>query len=48
MSAMVERRSGSDTERHRSRRWRNWAIFAALVGFVVLVYFVALIKMGGL
>ena len=31
----------------RKRRGRNWALLAVLVAFVVLVYFVALIRMGG-
>ncbi len=29
------------------RRAKNWAIFAALMGFVLIVYFVALVRMGG-
>jgi len=30
----------------RRRRGRNWAVLAALVAFVVVVYVVALIRMG--
>ena len=52
-----EERSGEDpttlqgAERERwlkQRRRRNWAIFAALVTFIVVVYFVAMVRMGGL
>ena len=35
------------TEFRRRRRGRNWALGAILVAFAVLVYFVALIRMGG-
>ena len=31
----------------RRRRTRNWALFAVLLGFVVLVYFVAIVRMSG-
>ena len=33
-------------ERLKRQRARNWAIFALLLGFVALVYVVALVKMG--
>jgi len=33
-------------EFRRRRRGRNWALLAILVAFAVLVYFVALIRMG--
>lgn len=52
MSAVTDRdeqqtpRTGEELARRR--RLRNWAVLAALIGFVVLVYFVALTKMGGL
>jgi ferric-dicitrate binding protein FerR (iron transport regulator) len=36
-----------EIERQRRRRQRNWALFAALLGFVVLVYVVTIVKMGG-
>lgn len=45
MSAMSEPQSGR--EFRRKRRARNWAMFAALVAFVVIIYFVAVIRMGG-
>ena len=32
---------------HRRRKAKNWALFAALVGFVVIVYFVSIVKMSG-
>ena len=32
----------------RQRRRRNWAIFLALISFIVAVYFVAMVRMGGL
>ncbi len=32
----------------RQRRRRNWAIFSALITFIVAVYFVAMVRMGGL
>ncbi len=32
----------------RQRRRRNWAIFGALITFIVAVYFVAMVRMGGL
>ena len=31
----------------RARRGRNWALFAILVTFAVLVYIVSLVRMGG-
>lgn len=33
-------------ERLKRQRARNWAIFVLLLGFVALVYVVALVKMG--
>jgi len=35
------------TERKKRLRQRNWALLAALVGFVVLVYVVTIVKMKG-
>ncbi len=32
----------------KARRRRNWAIFAVLISFIVTVYFVAMVRMGGL
>ncbi len=49
MSAVAEPlkpRGGSELVRQRRRR--NWALLAALIAFVVVVYLVALTKMGGL
>ena len=34
-------------EFRRQRRTKNWVLFAVLVAFVVVVYFVSLIRMGG-
>ncbi len=32
----------------KARKRRNWAIFLALMSFIVAVYFVAMVRMGGL
>lgn len=32
----------------KARKRRNWAIFLALLSFIVAVYFVAMVRMGGL
>ncbi len=42
----------ADTEKHqveqrRRLKARNWALFAVLAAFVVLVYFVSIVRMGG-
>jgi hypothetical protein len=34
-------------ERQRRLRQRNWALLAALIGFVVLVYVITIVKMKG-
>jgi hypothetical protein len=34
-------------ERQRRLRQRNWALLAALVAFVVLVYVITIVKMKG-
>ena len=34
-------------ERLRQQKRKNWAILAVLVTFVVVVYFVSIIRMGG-
>lgn len=44
MTAMAERKERSEV--HRRQRVKNWALFAALVAFIVLVYFVSIIRMG--
>ena len=33
-----------DEDRRRKRR--NWALFAVLLAFVVLIYFVSIVRMG--
>ena len=45
MPAMSEQDKGGDVQRHR--RARNLALAAALVAFVVLVYLVSIVRMGG-
>jgi hypothetical protein len=42
----MAKRSG-DSEVHRKRRSKNLALMAVLVAFVVLVYLVSLVRMGG-
>lgn len=39
---------GDDRELARRRRTKNWTLFAVLLGFVVIVYLVSLVRMGGL
>jgi len=34
-------------EKQRRLRQRNWALLAALIGFVVLVYVITIVKMKG-
>ncbi len=34
-------------ERSRRLRMRNWALFAVLVAFVLIVYVVSIVRMGG-
>ena len=34
-------------EFRRRRRAKNWALFAALLAFVVVVYLVAIVRMSG-
>lgn len=36
-----------DRLRFQRRRARNWALFAALLAFVVLVYVISIVKLGG-
>ena len=40
-------REDGEEERMRQQKRKNWAIFAVLVTFVVVVYFVSIIRMGG-
>ena len=42
-----EERSVMQGEEKRRLKRRNWALFAALAAFVVLVYFVSIVRMGG-
>ena len=37
----------SGAEFRRRQRTKNWVLLAVLVGFVVVVYLVALVRMGG-
>lgn len=34
------------SEMHRRQRAKNWALLAVLVAFIVLVYFVSIVRMG--
>jgi hypothetical protein len=45
--AIAAPKLSGDDERRRRRRQRNWALLAALVGFVALVYVITLVKMTG-
>ena len=36
-----------DEQDQRRRSTRNWVLFAVLLGFVVLVYFVSIVRMSG-
>jgi hypothetical protein len=42
----MAKRSG-DSDVHRKQRSKNLALMAVLVAFVVLVYLVSLVRMGG-
>jgi len=42
-----DRRRPGDSDQHRSKRTKNLAVMAALLAFVVLVYFVAVVRMSG-
>lgn len=46
MVSILEDREDAKTFR-RKRRVKNWALFAVLLTFVVVVYFVAIVRMGG-
>jgi len=37
----------NDDDRKRRQKIKNWALLAALLAFVVVVYFVSIIRMGG-
>lgn len=36
-----------DNDRRKRQKVKNWALLAALLTFVVVVYFVSIIRMGG-
>ncbi len=36
-----------ESEMHRRRRARNWALFSVLLGLVVLFYFLTVVRLGG-
>jgi hypothetical protein len=39
--------TGEHDDRRRRQKIKNWALLAALLTFVVVVYFVSIIRMGG-
>lgn len=39
--------NGNEKDRLKRQRLKNWALLAALMIFVVVVYFVSIIRMGG-
>ena len=41
-----ERRRPGDSDLHRQKRGKNLALLGALLAFIVLVYIVALVRMG--
>ncbi len=45
MTAMVKRSYQSPV--HRKQRSKNFAMLIALLGFVVLIYLVSVVRMGG-
>ncbi len=45
MRAMARRAPRSET--HRKQRTKNLAMFVALFAFVIVVYFVSIVRMGG-
>lgn len=47
--AMTENEPGRNypSDAHRRQKVKNRAVLAVLVAFVVLVYFVAIVRMGG-
>ncbi|WP_422365068.1 hypothetical protein [Pelagibius sp.] len=36
-----------EKERMRQQKRKNWALFGVLITFIVVVYFVSIIRMGG-
>ncbi|WP_282607544.1 hypothetical protein [Pelagibius sp. Alg239-R121] len=41
---MLEKEERSEV--HRRQKAKNWTLLAALVAFIVLVYFVSIVRMG--
>ena len=41
-----ERRRPGDSDVHRQKRGKNLALMVALLAFIVLVYIVAIVRMG--
>ncbi|MGP1253827.1 MAG: hypothetical protein ACTS10_05410 [Kiloniellales bacterium] len=41
------RRRPGDSDVHRQKRGKNLALLGALLAFIVLVYIVAVVRMGG-
>lgn len=41
-----ERRRPGDSDVHRQKRGKNLALMGALLAFIVLVYIVAIVRMG--
>jgi len=46
MVIVAQEREDAETFR-RKRRVKNWTLFAVLLGFVVVIYLVAIVRMGG-
>jgi hypothetical protein len=42
-----DRRRPGDSEVHRRKRGKNLAMLAALLAFIVILFFVTLVRMGG-
>ncbi len=47
MSPKEERRRPGDSDIHRKKRGKNLALLAALLAFIVIVYIVSIVRMGG-
>ncbi len=37
----------NEDERRRRLKIKNWTLFALLIGFVVVIYFVSIVRMSG-
>jgi hypothetical protein len=42
-----ERRRPGDSDVHRRKRGKNLAMLAALLAFIVILFFVTIVRMGG-